>query len=872
MLLSACKSNKMIVSEQSIWLDTMNVHADERSIYRASRSRIIDILHMKLDLAFDWDSAFVIGKADLLITAFAKDIDAVELDAKGFQINKIGIWKEDTLIACAYDYDGMDIVIQLPEPLKPGDSLQLHIDYVAMPNKLKSRGSAAITDDKGLYFINQDGKTPNKPRQLWTQGETEANSAWFPTVDAPNERFTHEIYLHIEKGQTSISNGHFMFSVDNGDGTKTDYWKMDKPHSAYLVMLAVGEFAKVEDHWKDIEVNYYLDSAYREFAHDIFGNTPEMLSFFSDYLGVPYPWQKYDQVIVHDFVSGAMENTTATIHGEFLQQNRRELIDYNNEDVIAHELFHHWFGDLVTCESWSNLTLNEGFATYGEYLWNDYHLGRAEADLEFKKTLNNYLSESKYNNADLIRFYYEDKEDMFDSHSYAKGGRILHMLQNYLGEDIFRKGLNFYLTQHAYKSVEVHDLRIAFEHVSGEDLNWFFNQWFLASGHPILNINYNENTPGKLELIIHQSQDLNKYPLYYLPVDVEIVTELTSTRYDISVAHEVDTFYFDLDEKVKYLNFDPGKFLLGEINLTQSQQSWIALAREAELFIDRSEAYENLAGLQSEDLFKLHYDALTDSFRGIREFGLRYMTSYLQKEDNDSIIHDIIKIAEHDEQTSLRSMAIALLVRNFTDSSLIDLYLDGLNDSSYNVVATSFDALSEANESLALKQAKRFEASDDENIILTLAALYSKSGDASHSAFYENQFERAWGFGKYSFIMDYGNYLMNQHDSVIQKSFVYLDEVSTKENAWWNRLSGMGVVMELHAKVEVQIASYEKELKGMKMDDPNRKSKEMMLENSKNIFNGLEKIWYHINETETNPRLISVIDAYNKGVNILKED
>jgi aminopeptidase N len=296
---------------------------------------------------------------------------------------------------------------------------------------------------------------------------------------------------------------------------------MDLPHAPYLFMMAIGEFAIVKDKWRDREVNYYVEPKYEIDARAIFGNTPEMMEFFSKKMGVDYAWPKYSQVVVRDYVSGAMENTSATIHGEFVQQTAREMIDRNNEDIVSHELFHHWFGDLATCESWSNLPLNESFATYGEYLWNEYKYGRDIADIGLESDLKSYLDESKMKQEHLIRFYYENREDMFDRHSYAKGGTILHMLRKYLGDDAFFAGLKLYLTNNSFKSAEVHDLRLAFEEVTGEDLNWFFNQWFLNQGHPKLSINYNwDAATMSQQITVEQLQDLNTTPLYKLPVPV----------------------------------------------------------------------------------------------------------------------------------------------------------------------------------------------------------------------------------------------------------------------------------------------------------------------------------------------------------------
>ncbi len=236
----------------------------------------------------------------------------------------------------------------------------------------------------------------------------------------------------------TLSNGKLVAQTKNTDGTRTDSWKMDQPHSPYLFFMGVGDWAIVKDSYKGKEVSYYVEKSYEKVARKIFGLTPEMMQFFSEKVtGIDYPWVKYNQVVGRDYVSGAMENTTATLHQESAQQDARQLVDGNEwEGTVAHELFHQWFGDYVTAESWSNLTVNESFADYSQLLWLEYKYGPDAAGFEQYKELGTYLSSGSAGK-DLVRFYYSDKEDMFDQVSYQKGGRILHMLRNFVGDKAF---------------------------------------------------------------------------------------------------------------------------------------------------------------------------------------------------------------------------------------------------------------------------------------------------------------------------------------------------------------------------------------------------------------------------------------------------
>ena len=860
----ACKTSKT-VTEPTQYLDEVVIEPDVQMEYRKSRTREIDIRHTRLDLSFDWDSSFVIGKATLWIKPHFYPTSEVRLDAKGFQINQIAEKRDENLLDLSYEYDKKEIIIQLGKELKRTDSIAIYIDYIAMPDKLEQGGSAAITSDKGLYFVNPRREESNKPRQLWTQGETEANSCWFPTVDSPNDKFTTDIYLTIESGQVAISNGVQLFSIDNGDGTKSEHWKMDKPHSAYLVMLAIGEFAVYQDKWNDMQVNYYLDSTHLQYAHDIFGNTPEMLEFYSNYLGVKYPWQKFDQIIVHDYVSGAMENTTAVIHGEFVQQTRRQMLDHNNEDIIAHELFHHWFGDLVTCESWSNLTLNEGFATYGEYLWNEYKYGRSVADQNIRYDLMAYLNEARSRQKDLIRFTYRDKEDMFDSHSYAKGGRILHMLRNEVGDDAFRASLKKYLTDNKYKSVEVHDLRLAFEEVTGRDLNWFFNQWFLASGHPILDVSYQYNQESaELELIVSQLQDLNTTPLYTLSVDVDIQLSAGRISQRLSLNKQTDTLRIKTGEKPLFVNFDRGEVLLAEKTIHQTNQAWMAQYRSDLLTIDRTKALRALDSEKSESTYAFFQEALTDSFWAGRSIALNYVCDYLDEKKDPTVKDAIYNMAENESDVMTRASAIQCLMDHFQDSTLMKLYKKGLQDSSYRVMAVSFKGLYDLDKEEGMKVAEKLENDGSEEMILSLARLYAELGDERKNSFFIQSIDRVTSHEKLELMLFYAQYLSNQNDSVKLSALPALRKIARNEEAWWMRMSGIIGIVKVHSGLKQEMKDAEKILAAMKEENPNYPIQKELFEKKKMGFDEVDALWKEITDKESNERLQSIIREYNE--------
>src|SRR5450755_4657735 len=533
-------------------------------IYRASFPHINDLMHTKLDVRFDYSKSYMYGKAWITLKPHFYPTDTLSLDAKGMDIKEVSMLKGNQRSPLKYYNDGTTLRIHLDKTYRYTENYTIYIDYTSKPNELKAQGSAAITDAKGLYFINPHGTEKNKPIQIWTQGETESNSAWFPTIDKPDQKCTEEISMNVPSKYVTLSNGKLVSQIKNPDGTRTDNWKMDLPHSPYLFFMGVGDYAVIHDSYKGKEVNYYVEKEYASVAKRIFGLTPEMMTFYSRILGMEYPWVKYSQMTARDYVSGAMENTTSTLHTDALQQDARELTDGNKyEDYICHELFHQWFGDLVTTESWSNLTLNESFANFSETLWAEYKHGKDAGDATNYHDIEKYLADPKNPSKNLVRFYYKDREDMFDMVTYSKGGRILNMLKNYVGDSAFFKALNLYLTRYKFKSAETQELRLAFEEVTGQDLNWYWNQWYYGSGHPKFVIDYQYNdAAGKATVIIRQTQNTGK--IFRIPMTIDVYEGTAKTSYPVWIEHLVDTFTFSYKNKPSLINIDGNKIILCE--------------------------------------------------------------------------------------------------------------------------------------------------------------------------------------------------------------------------------------------------------------------------------------------------------------------
>lgn len=823
-IINACGTNKKssrttvaTIPAPTVKLDTVTVKpaAKEAPEYRATETRVNDVLHTKLEVRFDWEKAYLYGKATLTVKPYFYPTRNLMLHARGFDIAEVSLVNADgSKKKLEYNYDKKVINITLDKEYTRNDNYKVFIEYTAKPNELEEGGSSAISSDKGLYFINNDGKDPDKPKQIWTQGETEANSGWFPTIDKPNERMTEEILITVDKQYVTLSNGDLVSQTNNADGTRTDHWKMNLPHAPYLVMMAIGDYAVVKDKWKGKEVNYYVERKYEQDARAIFGNTPEMLEHYSKQLGVEYPWSKYSQVIVRDYVSGAMENTTATIHGEFVQRTKRELIDNDYEDVVSHELFHQWFGDMVTCESWSNLPLNESFATYGEYLWREYKYGLDAADDHLDEDMETYLREASRKQVNMIRFNYKDKEDMFDSHSYAKGGRILHMLRKYVGDDAFFSSLKLYLETHKYTAVEIHDLRLAFEKVTGEDLNWFFNQWFLDKGHPSLEIKYGyDEAAKKAKVWVKQKQDLSKTPLYKLPVTVDVYVNGKPRREKITITKAEEEFLLDAASKPDLVNFDAEKMLLATKKENKTVAEYAFQYNNAPLFKDRYEALTALSANTTDTLAKnIIVKGLSDKYWGLRQFAV----SHTETMKTPEIKKALWNIAENDKKSVVRASAIGLLAKNFSGDDLMPLLRKAVTDSSYAVMGDALEAISKLNKEEGLAAAKKLENEDNGNVVMAVANVYSQVGTDENNAYFIAKAPKVKGFSKIGFISLYGQYLQRASDKSINEALpIFVEAANTKGNRYLSYY-GQKAINDLATMYKDREAKTEQKIKDAK--------------------------------------------------------
>ena len=739
-----------------------------KKVLRESYPRTNDLVHTKLDVKFDYDKSYLYGKEWLTLQPHFYPTDSLLLDAKGMEIKELAIVKGTTKTPLKYTYDGWQLNVKLDKTYRGKESYTIYIDYISKPNEVKVKGSAAINDAKGLYFINPKGEDKNKPIQIWTQGETEANSVWMVTIDKPNQKTTEEISMTVPDKYVTLSNGLLKSQKKNTDGTRTDYWKMDLPHAPYLFFMGVGDYSITKDTYKGKEVNYYVEKEYAPVARRIFGNTPEMIKFYSQILGVDFPWQKYSQIVGRDYVSGAMENTTATLHQESAYQNARQLTDGNSwESVIAHELFHQWFGDLVTAESWSNITVNESFANYSEYLWYEYKYGRDKADEHQLEDMQGYLF-SNSEGKDLVRYYYNDKEDVFDGVSYNKGGRILHMLRNYVGDSAFFKSLNYYLTSNKFKAGEAGQLRLAFEEVTGKDMNWFWNQWYYGSGHPILTINYNYDVPGVARVIIDQTQKTGK--VFRLPIAIDVYTGADKKRHNVWITQKSDTFSFAYTAKPDLINVDADKMLLAVKTDNKSEENYIAQWKYAKLYLDRKEALDFFSKKNMPEIAK----GLRDRFAGLRETTIEKIGSTAYKSD-PVVLETIEEIAKTDRDKQTRAAAIKFLAKT-KNAKYLPLFQANAGDSSYSVAAAALEGLTALDSANAYSLAKKYSSDAKGPLGNVVNNILINNGTESDFDFISKNYdEAAPSFDKLKMSGQFATYLSKLNDvAKIKKGIDYI--------------------------------------------------------------------------------------------------
>jgi aminopeptidase N len=510
------------------------------------RDRTGALKHMRIDVALDFDAKSVSGTVTHTIESIGNGLREVALDAGGLTIDACTV---DGTVA-PFSYDDEKLRVMLPSPAAAGATIQLEVAYSATPTR-------------GLFFIGPDAHRPDKWVHAWTQCQDEDARYWLPCPDYPDQKVTTELICDVPTGMFVLSNGTLAEQSEQGDRASF-HWKQEQPHATYLLTLAAGPFESWAEEADGVPLTYYYEPGREAEAKRSMGKTPAMMELFNRTIGVRYAWPKYAQVVVSDFTMGGMENTSATTLTDLTLHDAAAAGDVSSDPLVAHELAHQWFGDLVTCRTWSHAWLNEGFATFLETIWLEHDLGADEAVYDRFRQGNDYFGEDAGYRRPIVARDYEAPQDIFDCHLYQKAGRVLNHLRALLGPDVFWLGVRTYLERHAHGMVETSDLRRALEDVSGRDLGQVFDQWIFHGGHPDLTLAYGYDAgSGEVELTLSQTQATDAVtPSFVLDVPVVVHTAAGERHYTIPLDGKARTVHLRVDGPPTMVRLDPGDTIL----------------------------------------------------------------------------------------------------------------------------------------------------------------------------------------------------------------------------------------------------------------------------------------------------------------------
>ena len=547
------KNYRLFIATFLLFLFAFSISA-QNSRPNFNRVRTFDVQHYILRVSFDRDNKIVFGDTTIQLKPLNNDFKSIELDAADLEFESVKLESENKDLT--YRTSGEKIYIMLDKAYSPADLISVRFKYSAKPRK-------------GIYFVDEEtdkGKI-TRASQVWTQGETEEAHHWFPSYDFPDDKATTEEFITVKNGETAIGNGELLETTENADGTKTFHYKMPVPHSTYLVSFVVGTYTKVSDSYKNIPLGFYVYPGKESVATAAFGKTKDMMRIYEDLTGVDFPYRKYDQTIVANFNFGGMENISATT----MADSEILLAEYgfakgSVEDLVSHELAHSWFGDLITCQNWAELWLNEGFATFMEAAYREKMYGREDYLRKVREDATQFMIDDSVNryrhglyNQLTVSLMASSDQAIFDTTTYQKGGAVIHTLRETVGTENFWKAINIYLNRHKFQNVESNDLQKAMEETSAMKLDWFFSQWVYGAGFPKLTVRQTYNPTTKtLTLTVTQTQKLDKITpsAFILPLDVEIKTAKGVITEKIEIKKRLETFSIKLDGKPSKIEFD----------------------------------------------------------------------------------------------------------------------------------------------------------------------------------------------------------------------------------------------------------------------------------------------------------------------------
>ncbi len=641
-------------------------------------SKDYDLQHSKVALRFDLEQRKVIGDVTHTVSPLREGVEKISFDSVGLQIQSVRVNRSEA----KFSTTDKKLIVNLPKAGKIGEKYEIEIKYEGKPTK-------------GLYFILPDKDYPNIPKQVWTQGESEDTRYYLPTYDYPNDRLTTETILTVPGDWLTVSNGKLISTTDAGGGMKTWTWRESLLSSTYLFTVVAGELVEVRDTWHNMPVDYYAPKDRGDRLTANYSRTPAMIELFSKKLGVDYPWEKYAQSMVDDFVAGGMENSSATTNTASSLRNPKLVPEYPTDEdgLISHELGHQWFGDLVTTKDWGNIWLNEGFATFMETVWTEAHYGKDEADFDRWTAARNWFQQRNLYAKPIVRHDFDDSSE-FDGNAYTKGGWVLYMLRHQLGEDSFYAGLKHYLEVNRGKNVVTADLIKAIEEATHTNVDQFFDQWVFGAGAPKFEVSYSYDAEKKqVAMTVKQTQKVEgRVGLFRVPVDVEITNATGPKLYPVLVSKAEETFTFPSESAPQMVLFDKGTQILKSMEFKKDKKELLYQLKNGGELADRADAAVALGKLKGDDEAA---NGLGEALQNDKSRGVRDATAESLGELNGPVAAKrLLSSLDEVKEPELRA-AIVHALGSFKENAEITAKLEAIaqDDPSYRARAAALGAI-----------------------------------------------------------------------------------------------------------------------------------------------------------------------------------
>ena len=669
--------------------------------------RDYDLTHARIELRFDVDQRKVMGQVTHTLSALRDGIAQLNFDSVDLNISAVQVDGKDA----HFSTDAQKLHVDLAVPSKAGQTYEVLIRYDGKPKK-------------GLFFILPDKSRPNQTRQIWSQGEAEDTRYYIPIYDYPNDRTSVDMILTVPADWETVSNGKLVSVTSAPQGMKTWSWSQTQPVSTYLISLVAGEFEKQSVTWRNIPVEYIVPRGFRERIAPTFSRTPDMLTYFSDRLGVTYAWDKYDQSMVDQFVVGGMENVSATTLTTRNLQNpvlARESLQ-QSDGLISHEMSHQWFGDLVTCKDWANLWLNEGFATFMATLWQEHQYGADNAAYARWRSQVGWMRQGRLYAVPVVTRTFNDSLE-YAGNIYDKAGLVLQMLREQLGDEALFAGLKHYLEKNRLGNVVTEDLVRALEESTGTSLGRFFDQWIYGAGAPRFAVTSSyDGSMRQLSLTVKQTQRVGgAVGVFSVPIDVVIFTAEGSQKFPIRISKAEETFNFPVNGAPLNVLFDKGSRILKSVDFRKAPAEWIYQLQHAEDAVDRAFAADALGDVKDNSavVAALGAAAQSDGFWGVRVQALTALGRIGGSEAGKQVL-----AATSNMEPWVRDAAVDQLGRFKSEAGLPDRLAEmSRHDGAYRVRAMALNSYAQLKPKGGLSLLQDAAKTDSPDDVIRRAAL-----------------------------------------------------------------------------------------------------------------------------------------------------